>query len=78
MAGVGKSVALIVLGHDEAVRDHFRDGTLYMAVGAKPSVEMITRYLSRMMGFTGARERERAAAVRKQTDLTEAVDNAAI
>lgn len=29
-AGVGKTTALIALGHDRDVRDHFKDGALYM------------------------------------------------
>lgn len=76
MAGVGKTTALIALGHDDAVRKHFSDGVLYMSLGADASVEQIARSLSKIMKFTGARAS--AAAVRNQTDLSEAVEDAAI
>lgn len=76
MTGVGKTIALIALGHDRDVRDHFRDGVLYMALGADASVEHITRSLSKIMKFTGARAS--ADAVRKETNLTAAVEDAAL
>lgn len=76
MAGAGKTTALIALGHDEAVRNHFGDGILYMTLGADASVESIARGLSKIMKFTGARSS--AAMVRKQTDLSEAVEDAAL
>lgn len=76
MAGVGKTIALIALGHDKDVREIFKDGVLYMSLGANASVEVITRVLSKIMKFTGARSS--ADAVRNQADLTTAVKDTAL
>lgn len=70
MAGVGKTMALIALGHDEAIRTHLRDGVLFMSLGADASVEHVTRGLATMMKFTGAIAS--ATAVRNQGNLSEA------
>lgn len=76
MAGVGKTSALIALGHDKDVRDHFKDGVLYLQLGAKASVKDVTRGLFKIMRFTEARAS--ADTVHWQTDLTIAVDDAAL
>lgn len=76
MTGVGKTTALIALGHDRDVQDHFKDDVLYVSLGADASVEHITRGLCKIMKFTGARGS--ADAVRKQKDLTVAVEDAAM
>lgn len=76
MAGVGKTTALVALGHDETVRNHFQDGVLFMALGADATVESVACEISRMMKFTGAKCS--ASAVRNQADLSEAVEDAAI
>lgn len=75
MAGVDKTMALIALGHDETIRKHFRDGILYLTLGADASVESITRGLSQIKKCTGPRDS--AAAVREQTDPAEAIEDTA-
>lgn len=72
MAGVGKSTALIALGHDEDAKALFCDGVLYIALGADASVKEIIRSLSKIMQFTGARAK--AEADHSQNNLTAAVD----
>lgn len=76
MAGVGKTFALIALGHDKEVRGHFKDGVLFMSLGANASVGHITRGLSKIMKFTGARAS--ADAVERQTSLAKVVEDAAL
>lgn len=76
MAGVGKTMTLIALGHDKDVRDHFSDGILYITLGADASVKHITRGLSTIMKLAGASAS--ADAVRYQTDLRTAVEDAAL
>lgn len=75
MAGEGKTTALIARGHDQAIRLHFQDGVLYMALGADASVKHISESLAEMMKFTGAIES--AEAVRNEKDLAKAVMGAA-
>lgn len=76
MAGVGKTMSLIALGHDKDLRHHFRDGILYLSLGADATVESITRGLYKIMKLTGATTS--ADAVRNQTDLTAAIEDAAL
>lgn len=76
MAGVGKTTALIALGHDKDVRSHFCDGGLFMTLGADVSVNQITDRLARIMKFTGARGS--VAAVQNEIDLETAVNEAAL
>lgn len=76
MAGVGKTTALIALGHDEAVRRHFRDGVLYLTLGAGASVKSITLGLATIMKFTGARKSAETAL--KKEKLAQAIEDAAI
>lgn len=76
MAGVGKTMSLIALGHDEAVQSHFRDGVLFIRLGADASVTQITGNLAGIMRFTGATHS--AAAVRNETNLENAVSGAAL
>lgn len=47
MAGVGKTTALIGLGHDTEFRKHFTDGVLYMSLGAAATVEHVACELSK-------------------------------
>lgn len=76
MAGVGKTTALIALGHDEDVRDHFKDGILFLTLGQGASVEDIVRGLAKIMKFTGALTS--ADAVKKETNLSKAVEAVAL
>lgn len=76
MAGVGKTTSLIALGHDRDVRNHFRDGVLYMSIGADASVAHITRGISKIMKFTGAKSS--ASDVEHQLSLSKAVEDAAL
>lgn len=39
MAGVGKTIALIGLAHDQKIKTHFVDGVLYMSIGATATEE---------------------------------------
>lgn len=54
MAGVGKTTALIALGHDERVREHFFDDILYVTLGAEVKEEHIVRELANITCVTGA------------------------
>lgn len=76
MAGAGKTMALIGLGHDEDIRTHFVDGVLYMSIGATATVEHVTGQLSKIMRVTGATES--AASVLSSTFVADAVTKAAI
>lgn len=76
MAGVGKTTALIALGHDSDVRDHFSDGVLYLTLGADATMESISRCLSKIMRFTGANAS--ADRVEHGKNLTQASENAAL
>lgn len=76
MAGVGKTTALIALGHDRHVRNIFKDGVLCMVLGADASGKHVTDKLAEIMKFTGAKES--ATAVRNEDDLKKAVKGAAL
>lgn len=41
MAGVGKTTALIGIGHDPKTQAHFVDGILYMSLGAAATEESV-------------------------------------
>lgn len=56
MAGVGKSTALVALGHDADIREYFADGVLYMSLGANATKHHIACELNRIMRATGAKE----------------------
>lgn len=71
MAGVGKTTALIGLGHDEDVQAHFNDGVLYMSIGASATVGHVTTELWKMMRVTGATTS--AAAVKSSKSLADAI-----
>lgn len=73
MSGVGKTISLVALGHDKAVRDQFRYGVLYMSLGADASVGHILHSLADIMKFTEAK----VSAAAMRTELTEAVTDAA-
>lgn len=76
MPGVGKTLSLIGLGHDEDIRNHFEDGVLYMCVGAAATVGHVTSELCKIMRVTGANTT--AAEVQTSNTLADAVSNAAI
>ncbi|MBK8050444.1 MAG: hypothetical protein IPK16_27095 [Anaerolineales bacterium] len=40
-AGVGKTTLAILLGYDERVRTHFRDGVLWAGLGTNPDIASI-------------------------------------
>lgn len=54
MAGVGKTTARIELGHDAKIREHFKDGVLFMSLGAEATAMKITGELDEIMRMTGA------------------------
>lgn len=54
MADVGKTIALVGLGHDPEICEYFADGVLYMSLGAAATVEHATAELSKIMRLTGA------------------------
>lgn len=41
MAGVGKTTALIGLGHDDDIKTHFKDGVLFTKAGAFATVDRL-------------------------------------
>lgn len=71
MAGVGKTMALIGVGHGENIQEHFKDGVLFMSLGAEADVEKISGELEDIMRATGATSS--AAAVNSASSLAEAV-----
>lgn len=73
MPGVGKTSALIALGHDRTVRARFPDGVLYLPLGNDPK---IAEELANIMQRTGAKAR--AATVRNETNLMRAIEEAAL
>lgn len=76
MAGVGKTTALIGLGHDADIQAHFVDGVLYMSIGATATVEHITRELYQIMRVTGANTS--ALEVQSSPTLDSTISSAAV
>lgn len=76
MTGVGKTTALIGLGHDDEIKEHFVDGVLYIRVGASATMGDVTSELSEIMRVTGATTS--ATAVLSSKALADPVSNAAI
>lgn len=76
MAGVGKTIALIGLGHDDDIKSHFADGVLFMTIGANATVGHLTSELCKIMRVTGAIQS--AKEVQSAKTLADAVSNAAI
>lgn len=52
MAGVGKTTALIGLGHDQKIKAHFVHGVLYMSLGAAATEESVANELSKILERT--------------------------
>lgn len=75
MAGVGKTTALIGLGHDPEVKAHFVHGVLYMSLGAAATEEIVSNELSKILELTGAVSR--AAEVGTASSISEAVSRTA-
>lgn len=76
MAGVGKSIALIALGHGAETKEPLQDGVLHMCIGAAATVGHITSELCKIMRVTGADMK--AADVQSSKSLSDAVTNAAM
>lgn len=70
MAGVGKTTALIGLGHDPEIRAHFTDGVLFLSLGANATEDSVINDLVKIMDFTGAVSK--AFAVEAASSLAEA------
>lgn len=75
MAGVGKTIALIEIGRDEAVRSLLNDGVLLIRLGAEVTEKLIIERLAEIMRVTGAKNS--AAAVQEKIKLADAVSGAA-
>lgn len=76
MAGVGKTIALVGLGHDVDLKEYFCDGILFMSLGAQATEEKIAGQLDVIMRATGATSS--AAKVKDSSLLVDAVPTAAI
>lgn len=76
MAGVGKTVALIGLGHDEDIQNHFTDGVLYMSIGANATLGHVITELWKIMSVTGATTS--AQAVKSSKSLADAIAVASV
>lgn len=76
MAGVGKTTALVGLGHEPKIKTHFVDGALFLSLGASATKESATNELHKIMDLTGAFSK--ASAVGAASSLAEAVSVAAI
>lgn len=76
MAGVGKTIALIGLGHDDDIMSHFRQGVLFMRAGATATVRHLTSELCKIMRVTSASTS--ADEVKSSKSLADAVSNAAV
>ncbi len=74
MSGVGKTVALLGLAHECAIRSRFPDGVLLMTLGQGATIETVIGLLVEIVTLTGATilvER-----LQFSTSLREAVDYA--
>lgn len=76
MAGVGKTTALIGLGHDDDIKAHFLDGVFFMSIGASASEGHVIIELEKIVRVTGSRTA--ATKVQASKSLADAVSNAAI
>lgn len=76
MAGVGKTTSLKGLGHDSEIRAHFKDGVLFLLLGAQATEETVIDQLEVAMPATGATSS--AEKVKAATSLAKAVSIAAI
>lgn len=75
MGGVGKTTALIGLGHDSEIRARFVDGVIFFSLGAAVSEESVTQKLVKVMDLTGGRSK--AFEVKSASSLSDAVACAA-
>lgn len=76
MAGVGKTIALVALGHDASLKQYFSGGILYMTLGGEATAESIIFELERLLRLTGAIAT--ASKVKSATSLSDAITEAAI
>lgn len=53
LAGVGKTISLIALGHDEDIKAHFIDGVLYMTIEGNAINGQVADELNKIMRVTG-------------------------
>ncbi len=74
MAGVGKTVALQGLAHDEDVQRRFPDGIFFMTLGKGATVETVLREIARIVAVTGAKSI--MSTVLSSASVREAVDYA--
>ncbi len=72
MAGVGKTVALQGLAHDEDVKKRFDGGVLYMRFGRDATVALAIQEISKIMALTGATTT--AEKAKSATSIADAVD----
>lgn len=76
MVGVGKTTALIGLGHDKKLQEHFKDGIPFMSLGAEASVSKILGELVVIMRATGSTSS--VEAVKCAPSLADAVSAGAL
>ena len=67
LPGVGKTTLAVALANDPALREHFRDGILWLGLGPHPNVTTLLSRWGRLLGIS----QEEAARLRNQQDWLE-------